>query len=161
AARGAAFDHAGARTDRHPVPDQGSAAQGCAYPPRHRIVARHRADRRCGHGGDRQAEQFGIADRQPVLWRGRREGGSGGTVRGEKLVAEAGYHGQPIKMITNKRYAYVFDSAVLAQEMARAAGINIELEVLDWAAQLDRYNRGDYQSMSFVYSARLDPSLSF
>jgi len=79
----------------------------------------------------------------------------------KKLLAQAGYHGQPIKMITNKRYAYVFDSAVLTQEMARAAGINIELEVLDWAAQLDRYNRGDYQSMSFVYSARLDPSLSF
>jgi peptide/nickel transport system substrate-binding protein len=79
----------------------------------------------------------------------------------KKLLAEAGYHGQPIKMITNKRYAFVFDSAVLAQEMARAAGINIELEVLDWAAQLDRYNRGDYQAMSFVYSARLDPSLSF
>jgi peptide/nickel transport system substrate-binding protein len=79
----------------------------------------------------------------------------------KKLLAEAGYRGQPIKMITNKRYAYVFDSAVLVQEMARAAGINIELEVLDWAAQLDRYNRGDYQAMAFVYSARLDPSLSF
>jgi peptide/nickel transport system substrate-binding protein len=79
----------------------------------------------------------------------------------KKLLAEAGYHGQPIKLITNKRYAFVFDSAVLAQEMARAAGITIELEVLDWAAQLDRYNRGDYQAMSFVYSARLDPSLSF
>jgi peptide/nickel transport system substrate-binding protein len=33
--------------------------------------------------------------------------------------------------------------------------------VLDWAAQLDRYNKGDYQAMAFVYSARLDPSLSF
>jgi peptide/nickel transport system substrate-binding protein len=64
-------------------------------------------------------------------------------------------------MIANKRYSYVFDSAVLVQAMAQAVGINIELEVLDWAAQLDRYNRGDYQSMAFTYSARLDPSLSF
>jgi peptide/nickel transport system substrate-binding protein len=78
-----------------------------------------------------------------------------------KLLAEAGYHGQPIKMIANKRYSYVFDSAVLVQAMAQAAGINIEIEVLDWAAQLDRYNKGDYQSMAFVFSARLDPSLSF
>jgi peptide/nickel transport system substrate-binding protein len=78
-----------------------------------------------------------------------------------KLLAQAGYHGQPIKMIANKRYSYVFDSAVLVQAMAQAVGINIELEVLDWAAQLDRYNRGDYQSMAFVYSARLDASLSF
>jgi len=79
----------------------------------------------------------------------------------KKLLAQAGYHGQPIKMIANKRYNYVFDSAVLVQAMAQAVGINIEIEVLDWAAQLDRYNRGDYQSMAFVYSSRLDPSLSF
>jgi peptide/nickel transport system substrate-binding protein len=79
----------------------------------------------------------------------------------KKLLAAAGYHGQPIKMIANKRYSFVFDSAVLVQAMAQAVGINIEIEVLDWAAQLDRYNRGDYQSMAFVYSARLDASLSF
>jgi len=79
----------------------------------------------------------------------------------KKLLAEAGYRGQPIKMIANKRYSYVFDSAVLVQAMAQAVGINIEIEVLDWAAQLDRYNKGDYQAMAFVYSARLDPSLSF
>lgn len=79
----------------------------------------------------------------------------------KKLLLEAGYRGQPIKMITNKRYSFVFDSSVLVQAMAQTVGINIELEVMDWAAQLDRYNRGDYQSMAFVYSARLDPSLSF
>jgi peptide/nickel transport system substrate-binding protein len=79
----------------------------------------------------------------------------------KKLLAAAGYKGQPIKMIANKRYSFVFDAAVLVQASAQAAGINIEIEVLDWAAQLDRYNKGDYQSMAFVYSARLDPSLSF
>jgi peptide/nickel transport system substrate-binding protein len=79
----------------------------------------------------------------------------------KRLLAAAGYHGQPIKMIANKRYSFVFDSAVLAQAMAQAVGLNIQIEVLDWAAQLDRYNRGDYQAMAFVYSARLDASLSY
>ncbi|KRR27788.1 peptide ABC transporter substrate-binding protein [Bradyrhizobium lablabi] len=79
----------------------------------------------------------------------------------KKLLVEAGYRGQPVKMIANKRYGFVFDSAVLVQAMAQGIGINIEIEVLDWATQLDRYNRGDYQAMAFVYSARLDPSLSF
>src|SRR4030095_8107207 len=78
-----------------------------------------------------------------------------------KLLAEAGYKGQPIKMIANKRYSSVFDSAVLVQAMAQAIGLRIEIEVLDWATQLDRYSKGDYQAMAFVYSARLDPSLSF
>lgn len=78
-----------------------------------------------------------------------------------KLLAEAGYAGQPIRMLTNKRYEYMFSQAVVAQAMAQEAGIRIELEVLDWATQLDRYSKGDYQAMSFAYSARLDPSLSF
>lgn len=79
----------------------------------------------------------------------------------KKLLVQAGYEGQPIKLIANKRYSFVFDAAVLVQAMAQAVGINIEIEVLDWATQLDRYNKGEYQAMSFVYSARLDPSLSF
>lgn len=79
----------------------------------------------------------------------------------KKLLAEAGYKGQPIKMITNKRYVSMFDSALLAQASAARAGLRIELEVLDWATQLDRYTRGDYQTMAFAYSARLDPSLVY
>jgi len=78
-----------------------------------------------------------------------------------KLLTEAGYRGQPIKLLTTKRYNYLFDVAVLAQAMAAEAGIRIDVEVLDWATLLDKYNRGDYQAMTFTYSARLDPSLSF
>ncbi len=79
----------------------------------------------------------------------------------KKLLAEAGYAGQTIKMLTNKQYTVCFDAAVLAQAMAAEAGIKIDLEVLDWATQLDRYTKGDYQTMAFSYSARLDPSLSY
>ena len=79
----------------------------------------------------------------------------------KKLLADAGYNGAPIRMVTNKRYQSMFDMALLAQAMAAKAGIRIELEVLDWASQLDRYTKGDYQIMAFGYSARLDPSLAF
>jgi peptide/nickel transport system substrate-binding protein len=79
----------------------------------------------------------------------------------KKLLAEAGYTGAPIRMVTNKRYQSMFDMALLAQAMAAKAGIRIELEVLDWASQLDRYTKGNYQMMAFGYSARLDPSLAF
>ncbi|MBI0435870.1 ABC transporter substrate-binding protein [Roseomonas sp. KE0001] len=79
----------------------------------------------------------------------------------KRLLAEAGYRGQTIRMITNRRYPNVYDAAVASQAMAAEAGIKIELEVLDWATQLDRYTRGEYQMMSFIYSPRLDPSLSY
>ena len=78
-----------------------------------------------------------------------------------RLLKEAGYHGQPIRLVTTKRYPQLFDAAVTAQAMAQDAGITFELDVVDWATELDRYNRGDYQALSFSYSARLDPALSF
>lgn len=78
-----------------------------------------------------------------------------------RLAHEAGYDGRPIKLITNHRYPQLFDMAVLVQAMARRAGINLEIETLDWAGQLARYGSGNYQMMALTFSARLDPSLLF
>lgn len=78
-----------------------------------------------------------------------------------RLAAAAGYHGQPIRLMANHRYPAMFDAAVLVQAMARQADIRIEIDTLDWATQLDRYNEGEYQAMTFGYSARLDPSLTY
>ncbi|MCQ4161847.1 ABC transporter substrate-binding protein [Roseomonas sp. GC11] len=78
-----------------------------------------------------------------------------------RLLAEAGYRGQPIRLVTTRRYPNVYDAALAAQGMAAEAGLRIELDVLDWATTLDRYSRGDYQMMSFIYSPRLDAALSY
>ena len=79
----------------------------------------------------------------------------------KKLLAEAGYKGEKITILTNKRYTSMYEMAVLVQAMAGDAGIKVEFEVIDWAAQLDRYSKGDYSAMAFAYSARFDPTLSF
>ena len=79
----------------------------------------------------------------------------------QRLLQECGYHGQAIQLITNHRYPKMFDAAVLVQAMAARAHVNLEIQTLDWAAELARYNSGDYQAMSFAYSARLDPALHF
>lgn len=78
-----------------------------------------------------------------------------------RLARAAGYRGEPIRLVTNRRYPELFDAAILIQAMALEAGINIQIDTLDWAAQLDRYYSGNYQAMTFAYSARLDPSLSY
>jgi peptide/nickel transport system substrate-binding protein len=54
-----------------------------------------------------------------------------------------------------------YQVAVMAQAMMQAVGINAQIEVLEWATQLDRYNTGNYQMSSFSYSSRLDPALSY
>jgi peptide/nickel transport system substrate-binding protein len=76
-------------------------------------------------------------------------------------LKEAGYNGRPIKILANKRYGTMYDTALIAQGLAAYAGIRLEVEVLDWATQLDRYTRGNYQMMAFAYTSRLDPSLVY
>lgn len=75
----------------------------------------------------------------------------------KKLLEEAGYKGEPIKLQTNKRYIGMYDNAVVVQGLLAASGINVELEVLDWAAQLDNFFSGKFQMQSFGYSGRPDP----
>jgi peptide/nickel transport system substrate-binding protein len=82
--------------------------------------------------------------------------------KARKLLGESSYKGQTIKLIANKRSPMPsFQVAVVAQDMLKAIGVNVDIEVLEWATQLDRYNSGKYQMMSFSYSARLDPALSY
>src|SRR3546814_8163353 len=77
------------------------------------------------------------------------------------LAKEAGYKGQPIRLATSHSPPEMYDAAILIQAMARDAGINIEVETIDWASQLARYTNGNYQAMVFGFSARLDPSLTY
>lgn len=82
--------------------------------------------------------------------------------KAKALLAEAGYRGQPIKILANKRAVVPsFEVAVIAQAMWQSVGINVEIETIEWATQLERYQKGNYQLQSFTYSARLDPALSY
>jgi peptide/nickel transport system substrate-binding protein len=81
--------------------------------------------------------------------------------RAAELLRAAGYDGRLVKIQTNKRFQAHFDVAVLIQAMLRKAGLNVELEVLEWTAQLNRYLEGKFQLMSFAYSARADPVLGY
>lgn len=77
------------------------------------------------------------------------------------LLAKAGYKGEKINILTNRRSAINYDTAIIAQAMLQSAGINAEIEVLEWASQLDRFNSGKYQIMAFNYSNRTEPALAY
>ncbi|MDQ1758698.1 ABC transporter substrate-binding protein [Achromobacter aegrifaciens] len=79
----------------------------------------------------------------------------------QKLLGEAGYKGQDLTILTTKRYPQSYNSAVIIQAMLQAVGIKAQLSVVEWATQLDRYNAGTYQMMTFPYSARLDAALNY
>lgn len=90
-----------------------------------------------------------------------RQGWSYDPAAAKKLVTDAGYKGETITMLANKRYPESFDTAVVAQQMLQAIGLKVEIEVLEWATQLDRYTKGNYQIQAFPYSGRMDPALSY
>jgi peptide/nickel transport system substrate-binding protein len=91
----------------------------------------------------------------------QREGFRRDLPAARRLLQEAGYRGQPIRILSNNRYTSMRDMPVLVQAMAGEAGIRVEFEMMDWATQLDRYTRGEHMAMAFAFSARLDPALSF
>jgi peptide/nickel transport system substrate-binding protein len=78
--------------------------------------------------------------------------------RAKKLLDEAGYKGQPIKITTNSRFPVMNDVAVLVQAMGQQVGLNMIVEVVEFATQLGRYAKGDYQLMVWNYTPYLDPA---
>lgn len=79
-----------------------------------------------------------------------------------KLLADAGYKGERLKITTNNRKSSPsFNIAVVLQAMFQSVGINTDIDVVEWATHMDRFLKGNYQMMVHSYSARLDPALSF
>lgn len=78
-----------------------------------------------------------------------------------ELLKKAGYNGEVVKIQTNNRPTGQMESAVTIQALLGAAGINAQLDVLEWPTQLSNYLKGNFQLSVFTYSPRLDPSLAF
>jgi peptide/nickel transport system substrate-binding protein len=79
----------------------------------------------------------------------------------KKLLAEGGYKGQPVKIVTNTRFATMHDIGVAVQAMLVAVGIRAEVETIEFGTQMDRYFKGGYQLMVFNYTPYLDPMFVF
>lgn len=80
--------------------------------------------------------------------------------RARQLLKESGYDGSVIRLTTSRRDPQMFDTAVIIQAMVAQAGLNVQIELLDWPAHLARYTTGNYQLLVESFSPRLDPTLS-
>jgi peptide/nickel transport system substrate-binding protein len=57
--------------------------------------------------------------------------------KAKALLKQSNYKGEPIVLLTNKDYQYMYKSAVLMSEQLKELGVNIKLEVLDWPTMAD------------------------
>jgi peptide/nickel transport system substrate-binding protein len=61
--------------------------------------------------------------------------------KARKLLKEAGYAGQPVRWLTTKEYDYMYKTALVARQQLEAAGLAVDLQVVDWATLVQRRNK--------------------
>ena len=54
----------------------------------------------------------------------------------KQLMEEAGYNGEPVRILTSREYEDHYNSAVVVEENLKKAGFNTQMVVVDWATLL-------------------------
>jgi peptide/nickel transport system substrate-binding protein len=81
--------------------------------------------------------------------------------KAKQLLKESEYKGEEITLYTTKAYPLNYAQSVVVQSELAAVGIKVKLEVLEWVLLSGRYNKGDFEFISFSLSARPDPTVAY
>jgi peptide/nickel transport system substrate-binding protein len=69
----------------------------------------------------------------------------------KKYLAESGYKGEPVVLLTDKDYPAMYNSALVMSEEMKAIGINAQLRVLDWPTSVQVAQKAD-TGWNFFYT---------
>ncbi|GAA0356281.1 ABC transporter substrate-binding protein [Caldalkalibacillus horti] len=58
--------------------------------------------------------------------------------KARELLAEAGYNGEEVRILASREYEDYYSLAVVAQQQLESVGMNVKLEVYDWATVLEK-----------------------
>jgi peptide/nickel transport system substrate-binding protein len=58
--------------------------------------------------------------------------------KAKQLLQESGYKGEKMILLTNRDYSNMYNAAVVMAEQLKAIGMNVELEVIDWPASVNK-----------------------
>ena len=56
------------------------------------------------------------------------------------LLQEAGYKGEPIRVLTSQEYKWMYDTAIVTKQQLEEVGMNLDLQVVDYATLIQRRN---------------------
>jgi peptide/nickel transport system substrate-binding protein len=77
----------------------------------------------------------------------------------KKYLAESGYKGEPVVLLTDKDYAPMYNSALVMQQQLQAIGINAQLKVVDWPTSVQMSLKSDTGWNYFYTGWGTQPSL--
>ncbi|SFD87835.1 peptide/nickel transport system substrate-binding protein [Lentibacillus persicus] len=60
--------------------------------------------------------------------------------KAKKMLAEAGYDGEEVKILTTRDYPHIYNTGVVLEQQLDNLGINVSLEVYDWATAISTRN---------------------
>ena len=85
---------------------------------------------------------------------------AGDSARAKRMAAEAGYHGEKIRIMVSQQYDFHYKLAVVAANFMKEAGLNTELSVVDWATLLTQRNEAGLWEMFVTHGPILpEPTL--
>jgi peptide/nickel transport system substrate-binding protein len=70
----------------------------------------------------------------------------------KKYLADAGYQGEPVVLLTNKDYPPMYNSALVMQQQLQAIGINAQMKVVDWPTSL-QMSMNTTEGWNFLFTA--------
>lgn len=80
--------------------------------------------------------------------------------KAKELLAQAGYAGQPFRIITSQQYDFIYKAALVAADNLRSAGMTVEIVLMDWASVLERRNNPAIWEAFFTFHNFVpDPAL--
>jgi peptide/nickel transport system substrate-binding protein len=80
--------------------------------------------------------------------------------KAKKLLSESKYSGEPIRYLTNREYPNMYQEAVVLNQNLQALGLNMQMEVIDWASVVTRRAKPEEWDMFVTWNGyATDPSL--
>lgn len=81
--------------------------------------------------------------------------------RAKKAAADAGYKGEPVRILTSMQYEFHYKMAAVASEYLKQAGFKVDMQVVDWATLTQRRNDPALWEIYFTHSPFLpEPALN-
>ncbi|MBS3766373.1 ABC transporter substrate-binding protein [Candidatus Bipolaricaulota bacterium] len=109
---------------------------------------------RAAHGAEALWDLNGSIMPPNTVWyteAGTENYNQGDIEKAQRLMEEAGYDGEPIRLMTTTSYMEMYNHCIVLATQLRKAGFNVDLQVYDWATVTSRRTDPDAWDLFFTW----------